>query len=272
MRPVVLFVWLSLASLHAQSTESLEFTGPENAPIYVIAGQVSGSHSYRELLISYDWESETDPASGLLSGSGNFSAEGGDIDLDGSLSVKMSIKSAGSAVRIGGKINVQATGIFNGYTIDRCILNYAIPGMSINPSAGTAGGYVSATGSLRATTGKKAAARVAKTFLSLDLPDTNGSGWDSGGDWATNINATVDRKGKISGTGEMAVLDKGGQPYDLISQKISGTVKNGIVTMAAAGSSRATSKIKVSLTYRQDNQAALTGRSSVSAYGQSRKF
>jgi len=269
----VLVICFACTSLRAQSTESLEFAGPDNAPIYVIDGQVSGSHYYRSLLLSYDWNSETDPSLGLLTGSGNFSAEGGNINLNGRLDVKMSIKSAGSVVRIGGKMSVQATGVFEGYTIENCVLTYSIPRMSIDPVVGRASGYVSASGRIQTTTGKKAAIHVATTFLPLELPDSSGSGWDSPGDWRLSvINASVDGKGKITGTGEFAVLDSAGDPYDVIGQKITGTLKGGIVTLTAAGNSKATSKIKVILTYRESDDQTVAKKSSVSAYGQSRKF
>jgi hypothetical protein len=42
--------------------------------------------------------------------------------------------------------------------------------------------------------------------------------------------------------------------------------------MAAAGNSKTTSKIKVNLTYLESNEETVVNKSSVSAYGQNRKF
>jgi hypothetical protein len=114
---------------------------------------------------------------------------------------------------------------------------------------------------------------VPRTYLSQELPDADTDGqWDSTGDWTAEIDATVTSRGKISGTGELAVLDEDGEVYDLIPQNVSGSLKNGTVSLKAAGNNRSTSKIKLNLTYLQANDETIVGKSAVSAYGQNRKF
>ena len=114
---------------------------------------------------------------------------------------------------------------------------------------------------------------VPTTYISQELPDTDTNGeWDSTGEWTEEVNATVDAKGKIVGTGELTVWDEFGEAYDVIPQKVSGKLKNGVVTLSAAGNSKPTSKIKVNLTYLQSNDETVANQSSVSACGQNRKF
>jgi len=263
--------WIVNSSLYAQANE-IELVGPESAPIYVIDGEVSGSHSYRELILSYAWTSQTDPNMGTVSGLGTFSAIGGDINLAGSLSAKMFIKASGRVTRMGGKFSVLGAGTFGGHTVDRAVLNYSTPGLTVDPVSGRASGFVSAVGSLRSNTGKSSSARVATTFLHLDLPDANENGWDSHGDWKADFAYTVGARGKIVGTGNLSFLDESGDPFDVISQVVTGTLRSGLVTLNAAGSTRGISRIRANLTFRQSNNATLPGRSSVTAYGQSRKF
>ena len=134
-------------------------------------------------------------------------------------------------------------------------------------------GYVSLKGTARLL-GRNLPLSLPRTYLAMDLPDEDMNGqWDSTGNWKiSDIDATVDGKGKIAGTGDFTVLDENGNPYDVVEQKISGTVKKGVVNLTAVGNSKSTSKIKEILTYRESDDQAVAKKSSVSAYGQSRKF
>ena len=273
-----LFLIIALAAgpLWAQTNESLEFSGPSNAPIYVIDGDFHYNITTNGVSLALDWSGSMDSASGNFSGSGDFSASGNisgiPIDWDGTVSAAMNLKTAGTVLRVNGKLTVAGAGTIAGYPLDRLLMVFSFTNLDVDVSTGQMSGYVSLKGSVKAS-GKTSSISLPKTYLSLDLPDTNNDGnWDSSGEWTEDITANVDAKGKVSGTAEFSVLDEDGEPYDTISQKISGTVKKGTVSLAAVGNQRATSKVKVNLTYLQSNDQAVTGKSSVSAYGQSRKF
>jgi len=268
---------LASASLPAQTTESLEFEGPDNAPIYVIEGNFNQTYEKDGLTLALDnWMISMNPSSGALSGGGDFRADGTinsvAIDWDGSLNTALNVKQAGSVLRVNGKMSITGSGTIAGYDLERLALTYTLSNMDVSVAAMQMAGYVSVKGAARIF-GRNLPLALPRTYFAFDLPDEDRDGqWDSTGDWTAEINASVDGKGKVTGTGELAVLDEDGEAYDLIPQKVSGSVKNGTVALAATGNSRATSRIKVNLTYRQANDATVPGRSAVSAYGQSRKF
>lgn len=277
MRAFFSLLFLACASLPAQSPESLEFEGPDNVPIYVIEGDFSQTYNSYGLTLAMDnWTIFMNPSTGALSGGGNFRADGTinsvAIDWDGSLNTALNVKQAGSALRVNGKISITGSGTIAGYDLDRLALTYTLSNMNVDVAAMQMAGYVSVMGSARVF-GRNLPLALPRTYFAFDLPDEDSDGqWDSTGDWTAGIDATVDSKGKITGIGELAVLNEDGEAYDLIPQKVTGSVKNGIVALAATGNSRSISRIKVNLTYRQANDASVPGKSAVSAYGQSRKF
>jgi hypothetical protein len=271
---------LARASLPAQTTESLEFEGPDNAPIYVIEGDFSHTYTTNGLTLAMDnWSILMNPSTGALSGGGDFRANGTinsvSIDWDGSLNTALNVKQAGSVVRANGKITINGGGTIGGlWTLDRLFLVYTLSNFTVDISSAQMTGFLSASGSAKYFGGLfSIPLRLPRTYFSLDLPDEDSDGqWDSAGDWTASIDATVNGKGKITGTGELSVLDENGEAFDVIPQKVTGQVRRGTVTLAATGNSRSTSRIKVNLTYLQANDATVSSRSSVTAYGQSRKF
>ena len=276
----ITFLLLTLLAIpgwaQTPETETLEFSGPSNAPIYVIDGNFHYDETWQGLSLMLDWSGSMDPATGIFSGNGDFSASGSyasySIDWDGTISAAMQLKTAGNVVRVNGKLTVDGGGTIAGYTLDRLVMNFSFTNFDVDVSTAQMSGYVGLKGSVKAF-GQARNFSLPKTFVSFDLPDVNNDGtWDSSGDWTEGVTASVDSKGKLSGTGEFAVLDENGEPYGVISQKITGSVKNGTVNLTAVGNQRSTSKVKVSLTYLQSNDQTVTGRSTVSAYGQSRKF
>jgi len=277
IRACISLLLLAGASLSAQTTEALEFEGPENAPIYVIEGNFSQTYSRDGLTLALDdWAISMNPSTGALSGGGNFRADGTinsfAIDWDGSLNTALNVKQAGSVLRVNGKMSITGSGTIAGYALDRLVLTYTLTNMDVNVAAVQMAGYVSVKGSARIF-GRILPLSLPRTYFAFDLPDVDSDGqWDSAGDWTASIDATVNGKGKLTGTGELAVLDENGEPYDLIPQKVTGQVRRGTVNLAATGNSRSTSRIKVNLTYLQANDATVPGKSAVSAYGQSRKF
>ncbi|NBU70446.1 MAG: hypothetical protein EBS53_03205 [Bacteroidetes bacterium] len=89
-----LFLIIALAAgpLWAQTNESLEFSGPSNAPIYVIDGDFHYDETWQGLSMMLDWSGSMDPATGIFSGNGDFSASGSyasySIDWDGTISAR----------------------------------------------------------------------------------------------------------------------------------------------------------------------------------------
>jgi hypothetical protein len=277
LRVYIFLLLLAPALLPAQTTESLEFEGPENAPIYVIEGNFSQTYSKDGLTLALDnWAISMNPSTGALSGGGNFRADGtissAAIDWDGSLDSALNVKQAGSVLRVNGKMSITGSGTIAGYTLDRLAFTYTLTNMDVNVAAVEMAGYFSIKGSVRIF-GRTVPLSLPRTYFAFDLPDVDNDGqWDSTGDWTAEIDATVNGKGKIHGTGELAVFDENGEAYDLIAQKVTGSEKNGTVSLAATGNSPTTSKIKVNLTYLQADDTTVPTKSAVSAYGQNRKF
>lgn len=268
-------------SLWAQTPENLEFPGPDSAPVYVIEGNFSQSYPVGGLNFDVDWSVMMDPASGAVAGTGFFSINGSfyyygynwPINFDGAVQVDFTAKPAGSVLRVNGKMALEGTGFIAGYYVDRCLVNYNYSNFEVNPATATMSGYMSAKGTARVPGYATVPVNVPAQFVSWNLPDENTNGaWDSAGDWTAEIDAIVDGKGKISGTGELAVVDETGEAYDLIPQTVSGSVKNGTVSLASKGSTSSTSRIKVNLTYLQATDETVPQKSAVSAYGQNRKF
>jgi hypothetical protein len=187
--------------------------------------------------------------------------------------VDLAAKQAGSVVRVNGKMALSGSGSIAGYAVNSLIIRYTYTNVDIDPNLGQMSGYISVKGRASVPGYGSFPVNVPKTYLSQALPDVDSDGqWDSTGDWVSKIKASVDGKGKVTGTGDLSVLDEDGEAYDLIPQKVTGQVRRGTVSLAATGNSRATSRIKVNLTYLQANDETVSGKSSVSAYGQSRKF
>jgi len=268
-------------SLWAQTPENLKFPGPDSAPVYVIEGNFSQNYWVGGLNFDVDWSVMMDPASGAVAGTGFFSINGTfyyygsnwPINFDGAVQVDLTAKPAGSVLRVNGKMALAGTGSIAGYYVDRCLVNYNYSNFEVNPATATMSGYMSAKGTARVPGYATVPVNVPAQFVSWNLPDENTNGaWDSAGDWTAEIDANVNGKGKISGTGELAVVDETGEAYDLIPQTVSGSVKNGTVSLASKGSTSSTSRIKVNLTYLQATDETVPQKSAVSAYGQNRKF
>ena len=259
------------------SLDISEFESPANAPIYVIDGDIDYNDTLNGLSVSLGWSSNMNETTGALTGSGDFTINGNvnslAIDWAGTIGANMNIKVTGSVIRANGKMTMSGSGTIAGYTLDRLSLVYTFSNFNVNPATGQMAGYVSLNGTA-SLLGKTLPLVLPKTYLAMDLPDEDMNGqWDSAGDWKiSDIVASVNGKGKIAGTGKFTSLDENGNPYDIIEQKISGTVKNGVVSLTATGKSKSTSKIKEILTYRQSEDQTVRNKSSVSAYGQSRKF
>jgi len=276
-----LFIGAALCGkIQAQSPESFGFDGPNSAPIYVVEGDFSLSYTYNNIDYSLDWSCTMNPATGSLIGAGNFAFDGyfyyygwQSIYFGGSMGVALTAKQAGNVVRVNGKMALSGGGSIAGYTVSSLIITYTYTNIDVDPVLGQMSGYGSAKGRATVPGYGSYPVNVPNTYISQELPDTDTNGeWDSTGEWTAEVNATVDAKGKIVGTGELTVWDEFGEAYDVIPQKVSGKLKNGVVTLSAAGNSKPTSKITVNLTYLQSNDETVANKSSVSAYGQNRKF
>ena len=272
-----LFLFCVVTRCFAGSLDLSEFQSTGNAPIYVIDGDIIYNNTIDGLTVGLDWSSSMNAATGSLSGEGDYTISGSvnslAIDWAGAIGANMNVKVAGSVARVNGKLTMSGGGTIAGYTLDRLSLLYTFSNFDLNPNAGQMAGYVSLKGTAKLL-GRNLPLSLPRTYLAMDLPDEDMNGeWDSTGNWKiSDIDATVDGKGKIAGTGDFTVLDENGNPYDVVEQKISGTVKKGVVNLTAVGNSKSTSKIKEILTYRESDDQTVAKKSSVSAYGQSRKF
>ena len=260
----------------AQTPESVGFDGPENAPIYVIEGDFAQNYSIGGLTYDIDWSMSANPNLGTLIGTGLFDINGYNsgysVSFSGAVSIAFTVKQAGSVVRVNGKMGMAGAGYVSGVSCTANLI-YNFTNIDVDPLTSTMGGYVSAKGKVTIPGYGSQSINVPTTYLSQQLPDVNSDGqWDSTGEWTAEIDATVDAKGKIVGTGELTVWDEFGDAYDVIPQQVSGKLKNGVVSLAATGNSKPTSKIKVNLTYLESNEETVANKSSVSAYGQNRKF
>jgi len=282
---IKLIIWLFIGTafcgkVKAQSSESFEFDSPNSAPIYVVEGDFLLSYTYDNIDYSFDWSCTMNPATGSLIGEGNFAFDGyfyyygwQSINFAGSMRVALTAKQAGNVVRVNGKMALSGGGSIAGYTVSSLAITYTYTNIDIDPVLGLMSGYGSAKGRAIVPGYGSYPVKVPITYISQELPDTDTNGeWDSTGEWTAEVDATVDAKGKIVGTGELTVWDEFGEAYDVIPQKVSGKLKNGVVTLSAAGNSKPTSKIKVNLTYLQSNDETVANKSSVSACGQNRKF
>ena len=285
MKITNLIMWLFIGTafcgkVEAQSSESFEFDSPNSAPIYVVEGDFLLSYRYDNIDYSLDWSCTMNPATGSLIGEGNFAFDGyfyyygwQSINFAGSMRVALTAKQAGNVVRVNGKMALSGGGSIAGYTVSSLAITYTYTNIDIDPVLGLMSGYGSAKGRAIVPGYGSYPIKVPTTYISQELPDTDTNGeWDSTGEWTAEVDATVDAKGKIVGTGELTVWDEFGEAYDVIPQKVSGKLKNGVVTLSAAGNSKPTSKIKVNLTYLQSNDETVANKSSVSACGQNRKF
>ena len=272
-----LFMFCVVSTCLGGSLDISEFNSPDNAPIYVIDGDIHYSDTISGVNVGLDWSSSMNEATGSLTGNGNFTCNGNvnslAIDWAGTIGANMNVKVVNSVVRANGKMTMSGSGTIAGYTVDRLALLYTFTNFDVNPRTGQIAGYVSLKGTAKLL-GRTIPLSLPKTYVDMDLPDEDMNGqWDSAGDWKiSDIVASVDGKGKIAGTGNFTSLDENGNPYDSIGQKISGTVKNGVVSLTATGNSKSSSKIKEILTYRLSDDQTVANKSSATAYGQSRKF
>lgn len=279
---LVIFLPLLPAIGRGQSGITINgFEGPESAPLYVIEGSFSQTYSVDDLTFQLDWSMAMNPNTGALGGTGIFSVEGYfpyagisyPISLRGSVGVALKTLQAGDVVRVNGNLNIKGRGSIAGMRVQRFNVTYSFRNFEIDPSGGTMTGTLSAKGSAQVR-GKNFPVNVPAQTIDFQLPDGDEfPGWDSAGDWTMWVQAAADRKGKIKGGGQLTVFDQGGEPYDVIFQKISGSTRNGIVSLQAVGRKSATSRVRFSLAYPQSDDpdhSYLGG--SVSAYGQSRGF
>lgn len=92
------------------------------------------------------------------------------------------------------------------------------------------------------------------------------------GVWSAFYNFSLLAKGKLSGTGTIAVGPQD-DPVDEVAQKVSGTknAKTGIYSWTTTSNSKADAKVKVTIKHT-DSDLVEDGKNSVSAAAQTRKF
>lgn len=265
-----------------QSSISIDgFEGPNSAPLYVIEGYFSRSLSLGDLNFVMNWSMAMNPGSETIGGRGNLSVNGTfpyggywwPLSLRGSLGVALKALQAGNIVRVNGKLGVNGRGSIAGYQVQKFYLNYFLTNFEIDPSAGNMTGTLRGSGGAQVM-GYNLPVSLPAQVIDFPMPDVDGiPGWDSNGHWTIQLQAAADRKGNVKGGGRLTVFDQSGDPYDVISQKISGTVRNGNVSLQAVGRNPATTRARFSLIYPQSEDPKSSYLSGgVSAYGQRRGF
>jgi hypothetical protein len=96
---------------------------------------------------------------------------------------------------------------------------------------------------------------------------------EAAGNWFTQITAEANTRGKVRGTGQLVFGDPE-DPLATVAQRVSGRFnsRSGVVTLNSVGTERKTSKVKLNLSYTESTSEAVADKSSISAYGQKRKF
>jgi hypothetical protein len=273
---------------YISAQDSLEFTGPDNAPIYVMEGDFKQSGSISVQGQNWDFSSEVqatmDVNSGSLALAGQIDTQGYSnqylINMGMSLAAKGISKQAGNTVRwsakaaMSGPFTIRSGGFITESGFLRGIYQYR--NMTLDDITGEQTGTVSYKASLTNNYGYRFPISQPPTLTTLPRPTiyTSEGEWRAvAGDWSAAIEADVYPSGKINGSGELVVGDTE-DPYANVEQNIKGKLnpKSGVATLNGAGATKATSRVKITLNYVDSSGETLPGKSSVSAYAQKRKF
>ncbi len=291
--PLFLFVAALGLTFNSAATaqEVMNIEGPPSAPIYVLEGHFVQSFdsnlSNGQFHAEVDADETMDINTGALTAQGSMLMEGvaytdygaASFDLGANMTIKAVVKQAGTAVRWSGKAAVKGGGgvdvPYYGYEPVTFAMTLTYTNMTLDPASGEQSGQVSLSGSAKAN-GVKVPIKQAPTYTVIPRPENlqiSGEWKDTSGRWASSISPSVDSKGKVSGIAQL-VLGDPADPYAIVDQKVAGKLnaKTGIVAITGIGASKSTSKTKISLSYLQSTVEIVPNKSSVSAYGQTKRF
>jgi hypothetical protein len=272
----------------ASPQDSIEFEGPDEAPIYVLEGDFK--QSFTIPVSGETWNATTefqafmDVNSGAKRMVGQVKSEGmtnGSLmSMDFSMDMKGVVKQAGAVVRWSAKAAMRGQfSIRSGWIVtDSGFITgtYQFRNMTLDEITGEQTGIVSYRSFMWNNFGFRFPYNQPPTLTTLPRPTiyaSEGEWREVAGDWSTNITADVFPKGRIAGTGQLVVGDPE-DPYANVAQNIKGKLnsKTGVATLNGAGATKSTSKVRITLNYVDSEGETLPGKSSVSAYAQKRKF
>jgi hypothetical protein len=272
--------------------ETIEFQGPENAPIYVMEGDFQQSATMT--MYGGNWDVQTDMQatmdvnSGAMTSAGQMTISGSgvvdgislEMDMDMSFAMKSVAKQAGNTVRwsgdaaMSGPMLIQAAGYPAESFFVKGVWKYK--NITLDPETGEQTGTMSYKAVALSSYGDKiplSQSAATTTFPRPTIYASVGEWQEVAGDWSADIVANVYPNGKITGTGDLIVGDPA-DPYANVDQNIKGKLnpKTGVVSLSGSGATKSTSKVKVTLNYLNSTGDTISGKSSVNAFAQSRKF
>jgi len=290
--PKLVLILSTCALSFASAQESVEFQGPDNAPIYVMEGEFRQTFSLPQLggtwFVGTEMNSTMNVNSGAMTSVGSLYMEGsGNVNslpfsaaMELSFAMKAVTKQAGNSVRWSGKAAISGPMSFQTYLYGVETFNfrgnYEYRNMTLDPETGEQTGLMGYDAVGRNAYGQRIPIKQKLTRTTLPRPtiySSEGEWREVAGDWSTEIVADVFPKNTIRGTGEL-VVGSPDDPYANVAQKITGKLntKTGVATLNGTGTQKNTSRVKVTLNYIDSSGETVAGRNSVSAYGQGRKF
>jgi hypothetical protein len=272
----------------ASAQDSIEFEGPDEAPIYVLEGDFKQSFTSPVLGEIWNYTTEfqgtMDVNSGAMLLVGQAKTEGMSngslLNMDFSMAMKGVAKQAGAALRWSAKaaMSGQFSARSGGLITESGIISgtYQFRNMILDEITGEQTGIVSYSAVIRNNFGSRFPFIQPPTQTTLPRPTiyaSEGEWREVAGDWSSNITADVFPNGRIAGTGLLVVGDSE-DPYANVAQNIKGKLnpKTGVATLNGAGATKSTSKVRITLNYVDSEGETLPGKSSVSAYAQKRRF
>ncbi len=272
--------------------ETIEFQGPENAPIYAMEGDFQQSATMT--MYGGNWDIQTDMQatmdvnSGAMTSAGQMAMSGSGVvngisvlmDMDMSLAMKSVAKQAGNTLRwsgdaaISGPMLIQANGSPpQSFTVSGIC---KFKNITLDPETGEQTGVRSFKMVFVNAYGQRIPSSQPASIFTFPRPTiyaSVGEWQEVAGDWSADIVANVYPNGKITGTGDLIVGDPA-DPYANVDQNIKGKLnsKTGVVSLSGSGANNSTSKVKVTLNYLNSTGDTISGKSSVNAFAQSRKF
>jgi hypothetical protein len=272
--------------------ETIEFQGPENAPIYVMEGDFKQSATMN--MYGGNWDVQTDMQSTMeintgamnsagqmsISGSGSINGMQLTMDMDMSFAMKAVAKQAGKTIRWSGDAAMSGPMLIqpNGSPAESFSVSgiWKYKNISLDPETGEQTGTMSYKAVAVSTYGQRIPMSQPASITTFPRPTiyaSEGEWQEIAGDWSADIVANVYPNGKITGTGDLIVGDPA-DPYANVDQNIKGKLnsKTGVVSLIGSGATKSTSKVKVTLNYLNSTGDTISGKSSVNAFAQSRKF
>lgn len=288
-----LFAWFFLSfNLSLTFADTIEFEGPDSAPIYVIEGDMKESGSISMMGGDWFYENDMQASMEVVSGSilcsgrsstyGSFTANGVNVlaGMEFNIAAKGVVKQAGNSLRWSGSAAMSGPLVLKtgaGYPETwRTTGIWTYRNMMLDSLTGEQVGLMSYKASAVNAYGRKFPLVQTPKVTRIPRPTiySSESDWrEIAGVWSAEVRADVYPSGKIVGHGDL-IVGPSSDPFSVVNQSIKGSMnrRTGVVGINGTGSSKATSKVRVTLNYLDSTGDTISGKSSINAYGQTRKF